>query len=81
MGRGEPQQGRIDEHIRDHHLGAAEQFRAPQRQQGRITGARPHQLNNAFGFHDPKFRQFPAKGQGQRAKGEGVQPGRQKQKL
>ena len=49
--RREPQQFRIDQHVANDHFRAPEQFRSPQRQQTRVAGARPDQINSPMRFH------------------------------
>jgi hypothetical protein len=48
---GAVQQFRVDPRVTDHHVCAAQQFRAPQRQQAGITGPSANKIDNAFWFH------------------------------
>ena len=50
-GRREPQQFRIDQHVANDHFRAPEQFRSAQRQQTRVAGAGPDQINSPMRFH------------------------------
>ena len=49
--RRETEQFGIGERVEDHHVGAAEQFRAAQREQPRVARPGPDEINHAIGFH------------------------------
>ena len=49
--RREAEQGGVDERVVKHHVGAAEQFRAAQREQARVARPGADKINRAIGFH------------------------------